>query len=272
MTEEQLQLLRAARLSGQDENDPEVMAARAAAASEAKVLAYLEEERQTDLAMQQGLNDVDPPPDLEAALLTAMRAARGHAEPPANLREDMLHAVQLPAAPGTVVQHDFSRRKWIGWSLAAAASIAAGGFWWWRENHAFSLRRLSEQLAAITKKGVTLSLMSMEKDAVVNWLRDNQAPRADVLPEKLDALGRKGCHLYQIEGHPVGLECLLLPGMRELHLFCTPARGLTDPPADGRAAEVRTFADRTLATWTHGGQTMLMFCNERVEEIRALLG
>ena len=272
MTEEQLQLLRAARLSGRDENDPEVVAARAAAAADAEVLAWLEEERRTDLAMQQGLRDVDPPPELESALLTAMRAARGHAEPPADLRETVLHAVRLPVAPPTVVRGDFTRRKWLGWSLAAAASIVASGAWWWRENHAFSMRRLSEQLAAITKKGVTLSLMSMDKDAVVNWLREHQAPRADALPGKLDALGRKGCHLYEIEGHAVGLECLLLPGMKELHLFCTPARGLTDPPADGLAAEVRPFADRTLATWTRGAQTMLLFCTEPPEEIRALLG
>ncbi len=265
MTEEQLQLLRAARPSGQDEHDADVAAARAAAAQDGDVLAQLDAERRTDLAMQDALQSVAPPAGLESALLTAMRAARGAVEPPAALRESVITAVQLPRRP------DLSRRRWIGWSAAAAAAVAAGGAWWWRKAHAFTMQQLSEELAAITKKGVTLSLMSMDKSAVVGWLNDHQAPRADSLPDKLDALPRKGCHLYDIAGHPVSLECLLLPGMRELHLFATPAAGLADAPAAGGAAEVRDFADRTLATWTRGAQTMLLFCHEPAAEVRALL-
>ena len=267
MNEDQLHLLRAARPSGQDEHDDAVAAARAAAAQDADVLALLEAERCTDLAMQAALQNVEPPAGLESALLTAMRAARSAVEPPPALRESVLTAVKLPTARRTAV----SRRRWLGWSAAAAASLAAGSVWWWRRAHAFTMQRLSEELAAITRAGVTLSLMSMDKSAVAAWLREHSAPRAAVFPDKLDALPRKGCHLYDIAGHPVSLECLLLPGMRELHLFTTPSAELDDPPADGAAPAVRAFAGRTLATWTRDDVTMLMFSSQPAEEISTLL-
>jgi hypothetical protein len=266
MNEELLQLLRAARPSGQDEHEAGVAAARAAAAQEADVLEQLAEEQRTDLAMQAALQNVEPPPDLESAMLTAMRAARGAVEPPPALRDSVLTAVQRPPA-----RTNLTRRTWLGWSTAAAAALAAGGVWWWRRTHAFTMQRLSEELAAITKAGVTLSLMSMDKTAVAAWLRDNAAPRAAAFPDKLDALPRKGCHLYDVAGHPVSLECLLLPEMRELHLFTTPSAELDDPPADGAAAEVRDFAGRSLATWSRGGFTMLLFSEQPADTIRPLL-
>lgn len=266
MNEELLQLLRAARPSGQDEHEADVAAARAAAAQDADVQAQLAEERRTDLAMQAALQNVEPPPGLESALLTAMRAARGAAEPPPALRDSVLTAVQQPIAR-TIL----TRRSWLGWSTAAAAALAAGGIWWWRRAHAFTMQRLSEELVAVTKAGVTLSLMSMDKAAVAAWLRDNAAPRAAVFPDKLDALPRKGCHLYDIAGHPVSLECLLLPEMRELHLFTTPSAELVDPPAEGSAADVRDFSGRTLATWSRGGVTMLLLSEQPADTIRPLL-
>ncbi len=269
MNDEQLNLLRSTRPSGQDEHEADVVAARAAAALQTGLSARLDEERQTDLAMQQALRSVEPPAGFETAMLTAMRAARGLTEPPAALRETVLTAVQMPSPP-VVAGPGLSRRRWLGLGAAAAAAALAGG-WWWRENHAFSLRRLSRTLAAITKEGVTLSLMSMDTAAVTSWLREHQAPRPDALPEKFATLGRKGCHIYTIEGHQVSLECLLLSGMRELHLFCTPAAGLIGAPGDGAAPQLSRVAGRTLATWTRGPQTMLLLSQALPEEIQALL-
>ncbi len=267
MTEEQLQLLRAARPSGQDEHDADVAAARAAAAHDPEALARLEEERQIDLAMQESLRATEPPAGLEASLLAAMRTARAAAASPAP--EPKFKIVELPASESHTAR--ISRRGWLAASAAAAASVALGSIWWWREYRAFSMKRLSAALADITKKGVTLSLMSMDKTAVVNWLIDNHAPRADALPEKLDALGRKGCHIYDIEGHPVSLECMLLPGMVEIHLFATRSENLVDPPAPGAPAKVATFSGRTLATWTRGAQTMLLFSQAPTNTIAGLV-
>lgn len=263
MNEEQLQLLRAARLSGQDEASAAVAAARAAA-EEPEIAALLEAERADDLALRAALQSVEPPAGLADSLFTAMRAARGLAEPPAALRESVLTAVRRPAPAAT-------RRAWLGWGLAAAASVAAGGFWWWRKAHAFTVEHLSDAIAALTKNGVTLSLMSMDPAVVSAWLVEKKAPRPDSLPAALDALPRKGCHVYDIEGRAVSLICLLLPGMRELHLFSTPSSELSDPPAPGQPAILRRHAGRTLAVWSRGATTHLMFADEPPAVIAPLL-
>jgi hypothetical protein len=282
MTEEQLQLLRATRPSGQDEHEEDVVAARAAVAQEPALEELLQTERELDLAMLDSLRGVEPPAGFETALLTAMRAARGAAEPPSNLRESVLAAVQLPASPSAIkpksksqttriTRAEFTRRAWIIGSAAAGFAMLGKVAFNWREKHAFSMRRLTAKLAFITKNGITLSLMSMDPQAVARWLNSHNAPRLNSMPEKLNALGRKGCHIYNIEAHDVSLECFLLPDMRQLHLFSTLASELTDAPSEDSPVSIRLVHDRTLATWTKEGVTVFLFSEEPAEEIRNLL-
>ena len=164
MTQDQLQLLRAARPSGEDEPDPAVVEARAAAALDPEVLAILEEERKMDLAMQIALTRPEVPAGLALRLLTAMQAARGPVEPPATLLANVLTAVQLPPArprPAPAV----SRREWMRWGAAAAAAVvAAGGAWAWRPSRRFSMERLAKILAGISRDGVTGRLHNVDAD------------------------------------------------------------------------------------------------------------
>jgi hypothetical protein len=270
MTPEQYQLLRALRPQGGDGDDPAVAAARAAAEQHPDIIAQLKRERQIDLAMQAAVRAAPVPEGLENAILTAMRAAAGSAETPPALKQSVLEAVQIPHKTAPIVRPRFTRRHWLGLSTAAAAAIAAGGTWWWR-TAAFSMQRLSRDLAAISAKGLQLGLMSMDPAAIDGWLNYYKAPRPASLPDKLAVLGRKGCQIYDINGHPVSLECFLLPGMKEIHLFCTPAAGLLNPPAEGATADVRPFEGLTLASWTRAGKTVLMFSHEAPEVVRTLL-
>jgi hypothetical protein len=269
MTEEQLQLLRSLRPLGQDDNDAGVPEARAAA-ERAGVSIHLDDERQTDIALRAALAQIEPPVGLEDAMRTAMRAARGIGEPPVELRESVLSAVRQPKPVKFVSNPRVTRRHWLGWGAGIAASLAVGGKWWW-ETQAFTVRKLTRELTVITRKGISLSLMSMDKVAVGDWLKSNNAPRLDVLPEKLDALGRKGCHLYDIAGHPVSLECFLLPDMKQLHLYCTLSSGLVNPPRAGAAAEFTNDGDLTFAIWARGGKTLFLVSHESAELVRTLI-
>ncbi len=271
MTEEQFHLLRSLRPLGQDDQESGVPAARAAA-DHAGLSARLGDERQTDIAMRGALSLIEPPTGLEDALRTAMRAARGIGEPPAELRELVLSAVQLPKSPEPVAHVRVSRRRWLGWGAGIAASLVIGGKWWMQNNRAFTIGKLARELVAITREGISLSLMSMDKAAVRDWLKSNNAPRLDVLPEKLDALGRKGCHLYDVAGRPVSLECFLLPYMKQLHLYCTPSSGLADPPSAGAVAEITRDGDLTVAIWASGERTLLLVSYESPDLIRELIG
>ena len=269
MTEEQLQLLRSLRPLGQDDHEAGVPEARAAAES-AGVSIHLDDERQTDIALRAALAQIEPPAGLEDAMRIAMRAARGIGEPPVELRESVLSAVRLQKTTELISDPRVSRRRWLGWGAGIAASLAVGGKWWW-DTQAFTVRKLTGELTAITRKGISLTLMSMDKVVVGDWLKSNNAPRIDVLPEKLDALGRKGCQLYDIDGHSVSLECFLLPDMKQLHLYCTPSSGLVNPPSAGAAAEFTSDGDLTLAIWAKGGQTLLLISHESAELVRTLI-
>ena len=242
-------MLRAARPSGQDDDDARIRAAREAA--DPALLAEIEEERAFDDAVARDLRSNEPPPGFEEQLIAAMRAAREKPTP-----------AVVPAARVT-------RRAWIGW--AAAASVVGGaGAWWWTVGRATRFDDLVDQLARISKDGIELSLMSMDRVEVGDWLSQAGAPRTASLPDSLDVLPRKGCHLYDIEGRPVSLECFLLPGMRQLHLFTTVSRGLRGAP-DDPGSRIASVNGLTAGSWTHDGKTMILLSEETPATIAELL-
>lgn len=269
MTEEQLQLLRSLRPHGQDDDEPGVAEARAAA-EKAEISVHLDDERQTDLSMRATLGQIQPPAGLEDAIIKSMRAARGIGEPTLALRESILEAVRQPQGSDAVSRAKISRRYVLGWGAGIAASLAIGAKWWW-DTQAFTLRKLTLELTAITRQGITLKLMSMDKVAVREWLQTSKAPHVKVLPEQLHALGRKGCSLYEIQGHPVSLECFLLPDMRQLHLYTTPSSALVNPPPADASVRFTSDGDLTLAIWTAEDHTLLLVSHESPGLIRSLI-
>ncbi|MGB6222365.1 hypothetical protein [Haloferula sp.] len=248
-------LARAASPSGKDDHDPEIAAAHEAIAADPELAAELTAERGADLAISESLRATEPPPELEEQLLSTLRETRRAAV-----------AANIVEAPPNA----FSRRHWLG--MAAAAALTTGIAYTWHRSKQLPLSRLVATLANYSIEGVTLSLMSMEKEEVVDWLVSNQAPRASTLPPALDALGRKGCHIYDIEGHRVSLECFLLPGMREIHLFTTPTAGLSGAPSDGSQPKLSSIDSLTSAVWSQGENTMILLTSEPVEMTRSLLG
>ena len=264
-------LLRAARPSGQDDADPAMQAAREAAARDPALAAKLAAERRTDAEIARAVRAVEPPAELEAHLLTALRAARQQTEPPPELETRVLEALHTTRAATTEATAT-SRRNWLAWAAAAVTAALAGGAAWWRQRPTFTLAALTARLTTIAREGVTLSLMSMDKAAVAAWLRDARAPRIGLLPPKLDALGRKGCHLYDIEGHPVSLECLVLANMQVLHLFTTPATELRDPPPTGQPPAIAARDGFTVGVWTREGLTLVLISEEPPATLQALLG
>jgi len=266
--------LRAARPSGQDDADPDVRAAREASAADAELQEMLRREREADAAIGRALRSVEPPADLEARLLTAMRAARAQITPPPDLEAQVIEAVRTNRDRETLapeVASHWSRRQWFGAAAAAIAAVCAGGALWWQRQSRMPMAFLTARLTTIASEGVTLSLMSMDKQAIAAWLRTAGAPRSAHLFPKLDALGRKGCHLYDIDGHPVSLECLVLANMSVVHCFTTPSSGLRDAPPTSRPASVRTEDGFTVASWSHADQTIVLVSEESAAIVQALV-
>ena len=268
MTEEQLQLLRASRLSGEDENDIAIKLAREALRGNDESSKQLSLEHQVDLRLQQGLRDIAIPETLESGVFAAMRAAldvKNHTSENQNQLEEPLHVEPMvPMKPQ-------SRRRFLAWALPAAASVALGLGWMWQRRNTTSLVSLAKKLAKISSDGIKLTLMSMDRQQVTAWLNDKRAPRPDQLPQRLDLLVRKGCHIYQIDGCEVSLECFLLPDMKQLHLFCIESANLSDPPNPLAAPSISALDEFTLAIWSRDQVTMLFLSHEPAEKIRELL-
>jgi hypothetical protein len=267
MNEEFRQRLRAARPSGQDERDPDVSEARAAAADDPAAVAALEQERVADVHFARALQSAPVPPDLEARVRAAVRAVQLAEASPGEPARPVV-PVTFPATRS----ESPTRRRWLAWAGAAAAATAAGLAWWRRGPARLSLDRLATELATISTRGVTLSLMTMDKDAIVTWMRDQSAPRADSLPPKLDALGRKGCHVYTVAGHPVSLECFMWPDGEVMHLFSTESDRLVDPPLAGAPARAVSAPGHAALSWAEGRWTLMLLGHKPLEQIQSLLG
>jgi hypothetical protein len=242
MNQETLLLLNAARARGQDDALPEVAAALEAAHEDEAVLAWMASTRANDATIGAAVRSIDPPREFDLAK-AKQRLVLG-----------------------------ISRRSLLLWPTAAAAAAVAGGAYWQFIRRRISFNALSERLADISSKGVTLSLMSMDAKLVHQWLVDSHSPLALSLPDKLSALPRKGCHLYDLDGHAVSLECFLLPGMKELHLFTIDSAELRGAPVMSRRPSFTAKQGMTIATWTSDTHTLLMLSREPKAIIQGLVG
>lgn len=117
--------------------------------------------------------------------------------------------------------------------------------------------------------GTVMSRLSRAE--VTEWLMTRDAPRMDKLPIGLDALPRKGCHIYQIDGRNVSLECFLLPEMRELHVFTTPSADFNDLPQDGAEPIYQTIDGLTAALWRRRDEVMALLTDQPANAVRAVL-
>lgn len=252
MTPESQDLLNSARASGKDDHDPEIAAILR---DHPELRPALEARRVKDLKIAESFRAIEPPPGLEDRLLQTLRETRAHTP--------SLEPVVVPTGK------NYTRRSWM--AAAASVALASGGFLWWRHLRATPLNALLVQLVGISRKGVTLSLMSMDSSEVRNWLVTHHAPRSAYLPDALEGLPRKGCHLYQIDGHSISLECFLLPGMRELHLFTMDTEGITNLPPEGGPVRYESAGDLTTAVWTRGGKALALIAAESREVLGGIL-
>jgi hypothetical protein len=236
-------LLQCARPRCQDDDLPEIAAALLRAQAAPEHAAWLRSTRAQDALWGTALRSIQPPSRLADALPT---------------KKPVL----------------LSRRGLLGWAAAAGVAVTAASAWLWRaRSNGLQLADLMDAVADISAKGVTLSLMSMNKLAVAQWLDSRSLPRAQTLPGKLDEITRKGCHLYQIEGEAVSLECFVLPeGMRELHLFSVVSSALAEPPAPEAPPTIAPHTTgQTTATWSRDGLTHILCSRESAEATARIL-
>ena len=218
--------------------------------------------RRADQIAIEAMAEVAIPDGLEEQLVGLLKQTRQAAcqEEPA------------PAAPEIVgfPRRDTSRRNWLA-GAAAVVLGSTGGWWFFADRRRPSFDTLLAALARKSREGVTLSLMSMDRTEVIGWLTSRKAPRASRIPGGLDALPRKGCHIYQIEGRQVSLECFLLPEMRELHVFTTPTDDFRNLPPEGTEPILKTIDGLTAALWQREGLVIALLTDQPADAILPVL-
>ncbi|MGB8169158.1 MAG: hypothetical protein WCF18_16800, partial [Chthoniobacteraceae bacterium] len=148
---------------------------------------------------------------------------------------------------------------------------SAGTQLWLDREGRLTLDWLTARLLTIAREGVRLSLVTTERAEVRAWMQRAEAPHAASLPAKLDALPRKGCHLYDIDAHPVSLECFMLANGDVMHLFTIPTSHLRDAPGRNAPPQVAAHEGFNVATWARDGKALIFLSSEPIETIRALL-
>ena len=213
-----------------------------------------------DNKWSQALRHMDTPPDLEARLIAAMRAARAQA------------AVEEPrrSVPSPAQQGQTGRRLWLRW--AAAVATAGAGVTLFslgrREKELLSLSTLLSELGTIATEGPELGLYSGDKSEVMEWLKTAAAPAPLSLPDKIQALTRFGCQVYEVQGRRISLQCFAGPG-GIIHLFSIPSAELKDPPEP--QVTLFTQGSLTVATWSRDEHSMVVCTALPEAELKPLL-
>lgn len=253
------EIIAAARASGKDDLDLEIASLLR---DHPELARDFDANRRADQLASTAMAEIEIPDGLEDQLVNLLRQTRSAG----NSGKAAAEAEAIVALP----RRGVSRRSWMA-SAAAVALSAGGGYWFFRNRSRPSFDDLLARLATISREGVTLSLMSMDRAEVSEWLVSRDAPRANQLPAGLDALPRKGCHVYQIDGREVSLECFLLPEMRELHVFTTPAGDFRDLPSDGSEPLIKTIDGLTAALWRREGEVMALLTEQPASAVRPVL-
>lgn len=253
------ELLAAARASGVDDPD---LGIAAVLRDHPELAGDFDANRQADQLAIKAMAETEIPAGLEEQLIGILRQTRRAAR----------QSEPAPVVPGIVSfpQRRSTRRNWLA-GAAAVALGAAGGGWFLAYRRRPSFDDMLTTLARISREGVTLSLMSMDRDEVAAWLTSREAPRAGTIPGGLDALPRKGCHIYQIDGRKVSLECFLLPEMRELHVFTTPAADFRNLPPEGAEPVFKTIDGLTAALWQRDAKVIALVTDQPAEAVRPVL-
>jgi hypothetical protein len=114
-----------------------------------------------------------------------------------------------------------------------------------------------------------LGMLSSDRDKIVAWLKERQAPLGSV-PDKLGERPPLGCQKYQVHGHTVTLICFAMEGGGEAHLFIIDRDALADPPKED-VPEFNDINGWSVAAWSDDHMSYLLATQAGDEALKKLL-
>jgi hypothetical protein len=245
MTREQAkELLLSCRLNTADQTEPEF--------AEALELAM------SDPELNQWLNDQQK---FHATIRAEMRRVR----PPTGLKERILAGAPKPRATVRWGRPEV-------WALAAAIALVLGGAAFWllqAPRDEKNLANFSSRMISFALRTYEMDVITSDRDAVRNYLKDHGAPADFPLTPGLEKMPVKGGGRLTWQNEPVAMMCFDLPAKDTAFMF------VIDEKPFGKAtlpetARVASGMDLHTAIWRKNGRIYLLAVPGRPEVAASL--
>ncbi|PYL25430.1 MAG: hypothetical protein DMF37_04945 [Verrucomicrobia bacterium] len=199
----------------------------------------------------------------DAAITEKLRAT----EVPPGLRESILAGVKVSRP---------LRSPFVKWAIAAALiSMAIVGSLIWHEPRKPSglagwQNRALDIVSALVRNESSFDAQSHNADELLAWLRVNDAPAAQTLPQELEKLESLGCKTFSWNGIPVSVICFTRPDGGLIHLVATNAVAPIKRTTKGQPELVQQGQWAT-ATWREGDKIYMLAMEGSRDQLRAYL-
>lgn len=213
-------ILQSFRPDGADAKGPDFTEALALAAEDRALGEWLTQERARDAAFASALNDVSIPNDLRDAIFemfgeqgieitksdSVFVSALASITPPAGLRDQILNAMEVEQK--VLRPQVFTWKKWTTRVAVAAAvlTISVVGLFKFAGPNQIAGKSPEElhqsAIAMIQNPLFSLDLTDKNQGRLFNWLKSEELPSPEALPEGLAQLDGVGCKYLELgNGH-----------------------------------------------------------------------
>ena len=238
-------ILGAYRPNGQDAGDPRFSEALEQARRDPILERWFLDSLAFDAAITEKLGAIEVPPDLRENILAGIKVSRHLSSP------------------------------FIKWAIAAALiSMAILGSLIWHETRSTHLAGWQNQalhvVSSLVRNHSSFDAQSHNADELLAWLRVNDAPAAQTLPQELEKLESLGCKTFSWNGIPVSVICFTRPDGGLIHLVATNAVAPIKRTTKGQPELVQQGQWAT-ATWREGDKIYMLAMEGSRDQLRAYL-
>jgi len=241
-------ILSAYRPGGQDANDPRFSEAIEHARRDPILQRWFGESVAFDAGMTEKLCGVPVPGDLRESILAGAKVSRVPRWKKPFRKWAIAAVVVLSATLGSLIWYNVRPARLAGWQNEALGVIA-------------SLVRQESRFDA----------QSHDVGELLAWLRANNAPTAQKLPDNLDKLSTLGCKTFSWNGIPLSVICFMRPDGGLIHLV---TMNVPVPAPDRAPRQLAKFVQRgdwATATWSQGDRVYMLVLEGSPDQLPSYL-
>jgi hypothetical protein len=235
------------RPGGQDASDPRFAEALEQARRDPVLERWFQESVEFDAAITETVCAIPTPSDLRENILAGVKVSRLSRWKNRLTKWAIAAALILSTALGSLIWHNTRPARLVGWQTRAL-----------------------DVISSLVRNGSRFDAQSNQPGELVTWLRANNAPAAQKLPDNLDKLSSLGCKTFLWNGIPVSVICFARPDGGLIHLVMR-----TSPAASDRIreAEVKLIqrGEWATATWREGEMIYMLALEGSRDQLRSYL-